>query len=137
MEHHNDITGIEGEYIQKMFRQRSVKELKQDLQELYNCYTSEHAIEAYKSKHRLIIKPKTVVCDVCGKKYETDIRRNCKHWLCSSKCRTKFESEHKKSKEKSTKKDNQKEILSVESEARKRGMTYGQYVAMLYMRDGK
>lgn len=77
-------------------------------------------------------------CEVCGRPYVTN-KANAKY--CGQKCskegirrvnaeNRKIQSENKKA-EKKKKKDNQKAIVNIAVEAKKAGMSYGQYVAKM------
>lgn len=78
-------------------------------------------------------------CKVCGKEFEADKhQRRC----CSDECReiNKKENERIASlryrelrMKKRKKAENQQKIIDIAVEARKQGMTYGQYVAKMYL----
>lgn len=84
-----------------------------------------------------------VVCIECGKEFETDRRASCCY--CSDECRKiafnrqqreRYERDferQKKQKAEKPKKPRKGSLMRAEREARKKGMSYGQYKAMLYM----
>lgn len=75
------------------------------------------------------------VCKICGNEFETEVKRQ---QMCGSiECRREYQMQiWRKSKEKSARKRNKsnaKKITDLAVEARKHGMTYGQYVAKMYL----
>ena len=80
-----------------------------------------------------------ITCKICGKEF---IANSCQRSLCSDKCKEetklriareralKLEKENNREK---YRKENRKAIVDLAVEARKAGMTYGQYTAMLMM----
>lgn len=81
-------------------------------------------------------------CKICGKEFETNgTPAKC----CSKECsaennrqngKAKYKEYYEKRKAKKIKKSNMKQIVDLTVEARRHGMTYGQYVAKMYLERG-
>ncbi len=78
----------------------------------------------------------TKICKICSKEFESNNKRR---EMCGSvECRREYQSQLWRKKQgaavKKTKKNNNtKKIVDIAVEARKHGMSYGQYVAKLYL----
>ena len=92
---------------------------------------------AWQREHKKPKKEFEFICLACGKKFVTN-KPNQK--TCSAECKSIYsKSIHNKPVEKEKverrkPKSNYEEIVDIAIEARKHGMSYGQYVAMLHMK---
>lgn len=81
-------------------------------------------------------------CDCCGKEFEA---RNCRQHYCSESCQKRHYNETNRAsvikemqkKEKEKRISTQNDIVKIAAEARKCGMSYGKYLALLNDRCGK
>lgn len=79
-------------------------------------------------------------CEICGKQFEVFEQRQMKRKYCSPECvkekyRRAWHEKKDETQTKMTTKDN-RNIDKINAEARKNGMSYGQYQAMKYMKEG-
>lgn len=80
----------------------------------------------------LDVKHKAIKCKWCGKEFVPTSNRNV---FCSRLCASKQHSVDDKEKRKRKKpKSNSEMIVDVTKEAKAKGMSYGQYVALQYMK---
>lgn len=81
---------------------------------------------------------KPVNCKWCGKEF---VPTSCKNIFCCKQCHQKWKNDvsHKKKKQKpkEKKKSNHELIVDVDKEAKANGMTYGQWVALLYQQSNR
>ena len=80
------------------------------------------------------IKFEPIKCKWCGKEF---VPASCKNVFCSKECgylHKKEVDKNRRKKVKEKKKSNQELIIDVAREAKAHGMSYGQYVAMMYSR---
>lgn len=76
------------------------------------------------------------ICKICGKEFETNRNKIC----CSKACMREnnrllcADNNNKVKAEKTRVKRNMKSIIDLTVEAREHGMSYGQYVAQMYMK---